>query len=332
MIPPLLLDVKPGQSVLDMCAAPGSKTAQIIELLHSESNDNFILDSDGKSISNGNILDGLVVANDVDNRRCYMLVHQSKRLHSPSVVIINHDASTMPNFVKVDDNGNTNLLKFDRVLADVPCTGDGTMRKNYDVWPKWNIANSNNFHSLQLKIAKRGLELLAKDGLMAYSTCSLNPIEDEAVIATLLKQSDGCLELVDAAKNLPELRCRPGLDTWTVMSRDKTIYPSYEDVPENLQSQIRDTLFPPDNVSEMNLKYCIRVLPHYQNTGGFFIAVLRKKTDKMPWENPVDIIPKSRDTKTNGNSNRKPKRKFPGHREDPFYFLNEDDADWPILK
>lgn len=102
MIPPLLLDVKPGHSVLDMCAAPGSKTAQIIELLHSESNDNFLINKNSETVSTKKVLDGLVVANDVDNRRCYMLVHQSKRLHSPSVVIINHDASTMPNFYKTD--------------------------------------------------------------------------------------------------------------------------------------------------------------------------------------------------------------------------------------
>ena len=82
MIPALLLDVKPGDRVLDLCAAPGSKTAQIIEMLHTD---------DGLS-------KGVVVANDVDNKRCYMLVHQSKRLHSCSTIITNHDAGGMPTF------------------------------------------------------------------------------------------------------------------------------------------------------------------------------------------------------------------------------------------
>jgi len=85
MIPPLLLDVQPHQRVLDMCAAPGSKTAQIIEMLHS---------NDDESVGS----EGVVVANDVDNKRCYMLVHQSKRLHSPCSIITNHDAGNMPNF------------------------------------------------------------------------------------------------------------------------------------------------------------------------------------------------------------------------------------------
>ena len=61
MIPPLVLDVKPHHKVLDMCAAPGSKTAQLIEALHA------VEDA---------LPEGIVVANDCDNARCYMLVHQ----------------------------------------------------------------------------------------------------------------------------------------------------------------------------------------------------------------------------------------------------------------
>ena len=104
MIPPLLLDIKPGQAVLDMCAAPGSKTAQIIEMLHQESGSTFI-SGDCKQ-NDVKYLDGLVVANDVDNRRCYMLAHQSKRLSSSCVVITNHDAANLPNFYKNDPVGN----------------------------------------------------------------------------------------------------------------------------------------------------------------------------------------------------------------------------------
>ena len=244
------------------------------------------------------------------------------------------------------DNNKT-LLKFDRVLADVPCSGDGTLRKNYDVWAKWNPANSNNFHYIQLKIAKRGLELLAKDGLMAYSTCSLNPAEDEAVGATLLREAEGGLELVDAAKNLPELKCRPGLENWTVMTRDgQDEYASFAEVPENWQTQIRESLFPPANASELNLKYCIRVLPHYQNTGGFFIAILRKKVDKMAWtlkeaaanenkansEPTVKVEENSQEKKVVAGGGRQRKTKFTGHREDPFIFFKDDDSDWPMLK
>ena len=79
---------------------------------------------------------GLVVANDSDNSRCYMLVHQAKRLQSPSVIITNHDAAIMPNLQITSGDGATKMnLKFDRILCDVPCSGDGTVRKNADLWP-----------------------------------------------------------------------------------------------------------------------------------------------------------------------------------------------------
>lgn len=96
MIPVLLMDVKPGHRVLDLCAAPGSKTAQIIELLHTE--DGFP--------------QGVVVANDVDNKRCYMLVHQSKRLHSSSTIITNHDAGGMPDLFDQVVSNQTELKTF----------------------------------------------------------------------------------------------------------------------------------------------------------------------------------------------------------------------------
>lgn len=79
MIPTLLLDIKSHCAVLDMCAAPGSKTSQIIEALHADAPE-------------GKVPEGFCVANDANNRRCYMLVHQAKRLNSPCCMVVNHDA------------------------------------------------------------------------------------------------------------------------------------------------------------------------------------------------------------------------------------------------
>lgn len=87
MIPPLVLDVKSHHKVLDMCAAPGSKTAQLIEALHETSTDK--------------IPKGFVVANDLDNKRCYMLVHQAKRLNSPCFLVTNEDSAAFPNFTVI---------------------------------------------------------------------------------------------------------------------------------------------------------------------------------------------------------------------------------------
>lgn len=199
MIPPLLLNVNPHHKILDMCAAPGSKTAQLIEMLHADMNVPFP--------------EGFVIANDVDNKRCYLLVHQAKRLNSPCIMVVNHDASSIP-ALQIDNNGRKEVLFYDRILCDVPCSGDGTMRKNIDVWKKWTTQNSLQLHGLQLRIATRGVEQLAEGGRMVYSTCSLNPVENEAVIASLLEKSEGALELADVSSELPGLKWMPGITQW----------------------------------------------------------------------------------------------------------------------
>ena len=66
----------------------------------------------------------------------------------------------MPNLQYKREDGTIGTLRYDRVLCDVPCSGDGTLRKNADIWPKWNPLNSTNLHGIQYRIARRGLELL----------------------------------------------------------------------------------------------------------------------------------------------------------------------------
>ena len=70
------------------------------------------------------------------------------------------------------------------------------MRKNMEVWTKWATFSGLSLHPLQLTIAKRGIQLLKPGGLLVYSTCSLSPYEDEAVVAELLRSHPGQLELV----------------------------------------------------------------------------------------------------------------------------------------
>ena len=68
-------------------------------------------------------------------------------------------------------------LRYDRILCDVPCSGDGTLRKSPDKWQRWRAASGLAQHPVQLAILKRGLELLAVGGRLAYSTCSLDPLQ-----------------------------------------------------------------------------------------------------------------------------------------------------------
>ena len=69
------------------------------------------------------------------------------------------------------------------MLCDVPCSGDSTLRKAPDIWRRWAAPNGNGLHPLQLRIALHAAHLLRVGGRMVYSTCSFNPVEDEAVVA-----------------------------------------------------------------------------------------------------------------------------------------------------
>ena len=248
MIPPLLLDVQPHHAVLDTCASPGSKTTQLIEALHQVPNPT-----------------GLVIANDSDYKRSHMLTHQIKRLNSPNVMVTNHDAQMYPRI----SIGN-GYLKFDRILCDVPCTGDGTMRKNINVWKDWKVSNGHGLHNLQLNIATRSVHLLKQQGRLVYSTCSLKPIENEAVVAQLLRQFPS-LKLVDVSAELPDLKRSPGISKWKVQRNDTKEWRDLDNQDNLPRSWFRPS---DDEVAKYNLERCIRVYPNQQNSGGFFIAVL----------------------------------------------------------
>ncbi|XP_025831685.1 tRNA (cytosine(34)-C(5))-methyltransferase [Agrilus planipennis] len=325
MIPPLLLQVKPHHKVLDMCAAPGSKTAQLIEMLHA-----------GEEL----IPSGYVVANDIDNKRCYMLVHQAKRLNSPCIAIINHDSAILPNFYLDKEDGCEDMVQFDRILCDVPCSGDGTMRKNPDIWMKWTPANGLNQHGVQWRILKRGAELLAVGGRLVYSTCSLNPLENEAVIHRLLAESDCSLQLVDVSNALPGLKFTQGLENWLVGSRDLEFYENFEEVPRKWVTVIRPQMFPPkpEDREKYNLHRCIRILPHQQNTGAFFVAVLEKvkplKNNQEKEDDEKDESQSKDDNKRKKQEKLPPRKraKYSGFKEDPFVFFGDDETVWPDIK
>ncbi|CAO3599505.1 unnamed protein product [Absidia cylindrospora] len=263
MVPPLLMDIHPHHHVLDMCAAPGSKTGQIVEAVHA--NDKL-----------EELPTGLVIANDADYKRSQLLVHQLKRLQSPCFMATNHDAAHFPN-IYISKNGVDTLLQFDRVLCDVPCSGDGTVRKNPKVWKEWTQGIALSLHTIQVQIFLRGAQLVKMGGRIVYSTCSFNPVENEAVVAQVLRLSKGALELKDVSDQLPDLIRRPGLTTWKVMTRENQFISSVDDI-ENARARRKfpKSALPPENADSLHLDRCLRIYPHDQNTGGFFVAVFEK--------------------------------------------------------
>lgn len=224
---------------------------------------------------------GLVVANDADYKRSHMLVHQSKRLQSPCFMATNHDGAHFPNIHVPRDDSNDNPVgwQFDRVLCDVPCSGDGTIRKNEKIWNSWSPVAGLTLHSTQVQIFARGCQLVKLGGRIVYSTCSFNPIENEAVVAEVLRQTKGAIRLVDVSTSLPELKRKPGLSTWKVTTKEGEFIESMEDIKDLRQRRKHfPSTFPPtaEEAKEMNLDRCLRIYPHQQDTGGFFVAVFEK--------------------------------------------------------
>ncbi|MCJ1405722.1 hypothetical protein MMC11_008952 [Xylographa trunciseda] len=330
MIPPLLMDVRPGMTVLDLCAAPGSKSAQLVEMVHGgeEARTRKVLreikKEDGREISpdgdeikleikaeerNGDWSDdgrttGLLIANDIDYKRAHMLIHQMKRLNSPNLIVTNHDATTYPSIkLRADPTPDGAIpkgkyLKFDRILADVPCSGDGTCRKNVNVWRDWNPGNAIGLFPTQVRVLFRAMQMLKAGGRVVYSTCSMNPIENEAVVAAVIARCGGLdkVELVDCSSLLPQLKRNPGLTSWKVMDKQGRMWTSWQEVEDAKTangdegfSKIAEEMFPQSDevtiAQKLPLERCIRVYGHQQDTGSFFITVLQKKTELRTRQN-----------------------------------------------
>ena len=184
MLPALVLAPESHHAVLDMCAAPGSKSCQLLELMQSGVHASGRKDGPSRgSVRGGSVgMDGgFLIANDASLDRVISLNHrlQSVNVASPRTMVTSLDARWWPSL------GN---LRFDRVLCDVPCSGDGTMRKRHRNTPEWSAAAAVELHTTQLRILREGMRLLKPGGLLVYSTCSLNPIENEAVVAAALRR------------------------------------------------------------------------------------------------------------------------------------------------
>jgi 16S rRNA C967 or C1407 C5-methylase (RsmB/RsmF family) len=342
--------------VLDMCSSPGSKTLQVIE--------EFSLVRTG----------GRVRANDVNTTRLDSLKDAIQRSG-----VLGDD---------YNDDGNENIIKYSNVdaskypipkngyniiLCDVPCSGDGTCRKDLHIIKNWLPSIGNTLHTLQKSILIRALQCIALDGYVCYSTCSLNPIEDEAVVYGALNEindqkqsstkskskqnqkqkqnlSSMEFELIHVSKeSLNGLILHPGVSTWNVADynygdnsnndngggndndNDDTEeeeeervpklcwYDSYESATttsatndENnndndniIMNDAVRSMWPPsstttataagdsepesslssspttstntnENANKIPLNHCLRLFPQDQDTGGFFVTIIKR--------------------------------------------------------
>ena len=170
--------------------------------------------------ADGTATSGVVVANDASPLRCYTLVKRTASLgrHAASLVVV----SLRPEDARAARRRRRRRRRRHAlIVCDVPCTGDGTARKHPEVFSRWEPHLALRQHRLQLQIAMRAAALLAVGGTMCYSTCSLNPIENEAVVAALLRRCGGALSSSTAPPPASKLAggCAPGMTTWRCSGR-----------------------------------------------------------------------------------------------------------------
>lgn len=211
---PLLLGVRAGDLVLDLCAAPGGKTPPLVRAATTN---------------------GMVVAGDLHAHRLRAMQKQFKRLQLARVHSVALDAGKPLPFP----------ARFDRILVDAPCSGTGTLARHPEI--RWRLKPEQlaEFHRLQVAILNSALDALARGARVVYSTCSLEPEENEDVIA-------------DVLRGAPHIR----------------IVPAGEIVPL-LAPQVAE---PIDTASLFDASGYFRTCPGAQATDGFFAAILEKQS------------------------------------------------------
>jgi 16S rRNA C967 or C1407 C5-methylase (RsmB/RsmF family) len=287
MLPVAVLGLKPQHIVLDVCASPGSKTDHALDLVRCGSSSGSSDQNDAlKGRSGGG---GVVVANDKDPKRVKTLLGRLEGAckAEPGLVVTCAPAQELHRLLRTDVNGNAESTflhhtSFDRVLCDVPCSGDGTVRKHPHLLRHWTPERASELHNIQLDIATGAVRALAVGGRMSYSTCSMNPIENEAVVLALLRMGAGALTVVAAEPEVVQgLTIRPGLKTWeedvSVDSDDDDNDDDADTSANKSKSSSKYSVVVEVSKGEAKaLAKCMRILPHDQDTGGFFVAVIEK--------------------------------------------------------
>ncbi|HEX6386077.1 MAG TPA: RsmB/NOP family class I SAM-dependent RNA methyltransferase [Anaerolineae bacterium] len=214
LLPVVLLDPQPGERILDLCAAPGNKTAQLAIALRNQ---------------------GTVVANDWNPGRMRAVRQTLDRLGLVNVSLTTVDGANYPKEAGL----------FDKVLVDVPCTGEGTCRKDPGVIERTGASFSNRMIGAQRALLRKAVQLCRPGGRIVYATCTFAPEENEMVVDDILRETGShTLRLLPA--EVPGFTTSPGITEWHGRAFDDS------------------------------LRLTMRVWPHQNDTGGFFVAVVEK--------------------------------------------------------
>ena len=280
MLPVNLVDIEESDIILDMCAAPGNKTIQVLEIMSE------------KARAKNTLPSGVIIANELNDKRAGNMAHFFKAHFPINIVVTNNNAESLP--VIEDENYRPNI-----VICDVPCSGDGTLRKNKMVRKKWKIDFGLENHFTQIKILDNAIRQCKNDGYIVYSTCAINPLENEAVVCHILEKYKDEIELINCSKKLRDMKIkfREGLIKWKVcidVDKDNNYIwkEKFSEVKNNRNGLIKESMFHDiytykNNhptalfkfTDPLNLRNCIRVYSHENNSDCFFIAVIHKKNN-----------------------------------------------------
>ncbi len=192
MAPAAFLGVKPGERVLDLCAAPGGKSTQIAGKMQGR---------------------GLLVSNEINPARARILSENVERLGIRNCLVVNetpeHLAEIFPDY-------------FDRILVDAPCSGEGMFRKNENAGEEWSPENVNRCAVRQDAILDSAVAMLRPGGRLVYSTCTFAPEEDEGSVSRLIRRHPEmrildpaeCLIVGNGAEPLPDSKGKDRLASW----------------------------------------------------------------------------------------------------------------------
>lgn len=214
MMPMIALMPKENELFLDLCASPGSKTTQAAAFMQNK---------------------GTIIANDNKMDRIRILASNLERCGCANIIITRNDAVQLCQ--RLEKKG----VRFDKILVDAPCSGEGTLRSSPKTFLMWNLKMIEKLARQQKKIAASALNILRDGGEMLYSTCTHAPEENESVVNFLLENFNVEIEKI----SLP-VKCRQGILQWNKEKFDKKI--------EN----------------------CCRIYPQDNDTEGFFIAKIKK--------------------------------------------------------
>lgn len=155
-----LIDINPGDFVIDLCAAPGGKSTHVARKLNEE---------------------GLLVSNDINYKRALDLSENIERMGITNCVVLNEEVNRI---------SKEFIGAFDKVILDAPCSGEGMFRKNDLAKLDWSMEKVERCVSIQKSIILDAYKLLKYDGEMIYSTCTFNKYENEDIINYLLENTN----------------------------------------------------------------------------------------------------------------------------------------------